>query len=433
MFSIVRTTIGRICVAVAVCVASAGAILVSAGSAAADGGAPVVTLQPVDTTGYVDGTVQFTAAATAATTPSVWWEFSTDNGATWNGAGQYTDAYTLGSLIASEDGDLVRAGFSDADGFTYTSAARLTVLPAQPAVSLNPGSLSFGNQLTGTASDSQAITITNVGTRPLSLANAYSNTVRFLVAGDACAGMSLAPQASCTISVSFYPNVDGPIDGVLIVPDNVAPGDQELIDLDGYGAEAPTLGADASVGGLAGSAFRYPLSVGGDPAPTLSVSAGALPPGLTLGSDDAIAGTPTAAGTYQATLEASNGVGSPAYQTLTFAIAARVRLRLLPASLVEGNRGTTLMTFSYQLAHPAQAPGSFAFRTKSGTATAGSDYIRTSGTVSIAAGSTGGQLTVPIKGDTRVEPDEQFTVVLSAPSGVLLATRSAVGTILNDD
>jgi hypothetical protein len=42
-------------------------------------------------------------------------------------------------------------------------------------------------------------------------------------------------------------------------------------------------------------------------------------------------------------------------------------------------------------------------------------------------------ITVSINGDTAVEPNETFTVGLSAPGGATIAKTSGAGTITNDD
>lgn len=60
--------------------------------------------------------------------------------------------------------------------------------------------------------------------------------------------------------------------------------------------------------------------------------------------------------------------------------------------------------------------------------------VRPSGTVSFADGETTETITVDVRGDTAVEPDEDFTVVLSnASDDALITAASAGGTILNDD
>jgi uncharacterized repeat protein (TIGR01451 family) len=64
---------------------------------------------------------------------------------------------------------------------------------------------------------------------------------------------------------------------------------------------------------------------------------------------------------------------------------------------------------------------------------AGVDFINTGGTVTIAAGSTTGTITVQVCGETLVEPDETLTVTLSTPTNAVLGTSTATGTIRNDD
>jgi hypothetical protein len=74
-----------------------------------------------------------------------------------------------------------------------------------------------------------------------------------------------------------------------------------------------------------------------------------------------------------------------------------------------------------------------AYTTANGTATAGSDYTATSGTLTFAPGETVQTVDVPIVGDTTLEPDETFTLTLSNPVNATLGTATATGTITNDD
>jgi hypothetical protein len=73
------------------------------------------------------------------------------------------------------------------------------------------------------------------------------------------------------------------------------------------------------------------------------------------------------------------------------------------------------------------------FATADGTATAGSDYVATSGTLTFNPGVTTQTITVNVVGDTTVEPNETFLVNLSAPSNATIATGQGTGTIVNDD
>ena len=73
------------------------------------------------------------------------------------------------------------------------------------------------------------------------------------------------------------------------------------------------------------------------------------------------------------------------------------------------------------------------FATADGTATAGSDYTATSGTLTFTPGTTTRNVTVSVTGDLTVEPNETFFVNLSAPAGAVIGDGQGVGTIVNDD
>ncbi|MFK3647185.1 lamin tail domain-containing protein [Lysobacter enzymogenes] len=110
------------------------------------------------------------------------------------------------------------------------------------------------------------------------------------------------------------------------------------------------------------------------------------------------------------------------------------QLRMDDSALDEGNSGTRAATVRIVLDRPAGAGGvSFAYATRDGSATAGSDYAQTSGTASIAAGQSETSVTVTVLGDTTPEPNETFFVDLSDLSGAAGADLSARVTINNDD
>ncbi|BFM08769.1 Calx-beta domain-containing protein [Halioxenophilus aromaticivorans] len=103
------------------------------------------------------------------------------------------------------------------------------------------------------------------------------------------------------------------------------------------------------------------------------------------------------------------------------------------ASITEGDSGQTNLVFTLTLSEAATGAVSVGYSTAAGTAQDGIDYVAVSGSVSFAAGETYASISVPVVGDTEVEPDETFTLQLSNPSGATLAAASAVGTIVNDD
>ena len=101
----------------------------------------------------------------------------------------------------------------------------------------------------------------------------------------------------------------------------------------------------------------------------------------------------------------------------------------------EGDSGTKTFTFTVSLSGTNTLGASVSYATADGTATAGSDYVASNGMLSWPAGDTSRKtISVTVNGDTTVEPDEGFTVTLSAASGnTQIITPTATGTVLNDD
>ncbi|MGI9124765.1 MAG: Calx-beta domain-containing protein, partial [Mycobacterium sp.] len=103
------------------------------------------------------------------------------------------------------------------------------------------------------------------------------------------------------------------------------------------------------------------------------------------------------------------------------------------ATVIEWNSGSKAAAFTVSLSKALASPVTVKYATTNGTATAGSDFTATGGSVTFAAGVTSQTVNVKVLGDTAVENDETFTVALSAPSGATLGDASATGTIRNDD
>jgi len=99
----------------------------------------------------------------------------------------------------------------------------------------------------------------------------------------------------------------------------------------------------------------------------------------------------------------------------------------------EGDSGTVDMTFTLTLSEAAPGAASVRYETADGEATAGEDYTAVSGILDVAAGDTSATVVVPILGDVLDEADETFTLELSDATGATLVTRSATGTIRDDD
>ncbi len=109
-------------------------------------------------------------------------------------------------------------------------------------------------------------------------------------------------------------------------------------------------------------------------------------------------------------------------------------ISVLDASISEGNSGTQNLSVTVRLSKSDRTKTiSASYATQDGTATAGSDYTAVSGTVTFAPGTTTRTVSVPISGDTTLEPNENFLLLLSNPVNAVISDGTATCTISNDD
>ena len=102
-------------------------------------------------------------------------------------------------------------------------------------------------------------------------------------------------------------------------------------------------------------------------------------------------------------------------------------------SQTEGNAGTTTFTFVVTVTPVIASDVSVDYATADGTATGGTDYGATAGTLIIPAGTASGTITVNVFGDTVLETDETFFVNLTAGVNATIGDAQGLGTIVNDD
>jgi glucose/arabinose dehydrogenase len=119
--------------------------------------------------------------------------------------------------------------------------------------------------------------------------------------------------------------------------------------------------------------------------------------------------------------------------TYTATHSPSVGLSVNDVSVTEGHSGTTAASFTVTLSGASSQTVSASYSTANGTATSGSDYVATAGTVTFPSGSTSQPVVVNVNGDTTVEGNETFLVNLSSPTNATLTDGQGVGTINNDD
>jgi len=89
--------------------------------------------------------------------------------------------------------------------------------------------------------------------------------------------------------------------------------------------------------------------------------------------------------------------------------------------------------FDVSLSAPSGAPTTVAYSTADGSATAGSDYVATSGTLTFAPGETSKSVSVDLVNDAVHEDAESFSLALSSPVGATLGTAQANANVIDDD
>ena len=102
--------------------------------------------------------------------------------------------------------------------------------------------------------------------------------------------------------------------------------------------------------------------------------------------------------------------------------------------VTERNGGRSDARFTVTLSRPTDQPVTVRCATVDGTAMASdADYIAMSRTLTFARGETSKVVAVSVLGDTRIEPDETFGLVLSGASGGTIEKSTGIATIRNDD
>ncbi|MGI9213571.1 MAG: Calx-beta domain-containing protein [Methylococcaceae bacterium] len=106
---------------------------------------------------------------------------------------------------------------------------------------------------------------------------------------------------------------------------------------------------------------------------------------------------------------------------------------IIGTTVNEGNSGTSYANVTVSLSATYNQAVTVNYATQDGTASAGSDYVATSGQLTFAAGETSKTVAVGILGDTLFEQNETVQVSLFNPQNATLATSSASLMINNDD
>ena len=95
--------------------------------------------------------------------------------------------------------------------------------------------------------------------------------------------------------------------------------------------------------------------------------------------------------------------------------------------------GSGSLVFTVSLSHQSASPVTVDWSTAAGTATNGTDYFDTNGTVTFAPLDTSETVVITVNDDGTFEHDETMAVNLSNASGAPIGDTQGIGTITNDD
>jgi Abnormal spindle-like microcephaly-assoc'd, ASPM-SPD-2-Hydin len=187
-----------------------------------------------------------------------------------------TDVATAGGALVSVQNPAPGGGASSDIGFTIAAA------PGQ--LSLSPATINFGSESVGAPSPAQAVTLTNTGGQAISLASIAASS-QFSETNNC--GSTLAPAASCKVSVIFTPSASGAQTGTLTLTDD-AMSNPQTVSLSGIGVAslltiAPGPGGSTSATITSGQSATYNLSLTGSPGLTgaVTLSCSGAPTGAT--------------------------------------------------------------------------------------------------------------------------------------------------------
>jgi uncharacterized repeat protein (TIGR01451 family) len=176
------------------------------------------------TSGYGGGA---TLKVTGDFSVNLLFEVSADGGATWTPATDYFNSQQNVTYPPPPAPQGEQSSFLG--GFFYVSNA--------PVAVVSPTSFDFGNQLVGQTSAPQTFMVTNTGSSGLVFGTATASGDFAIPSGsDSCSGNTIAPNGTCTISVTFTPTQTGTRTGTLSIPDNAADTPQQ-VGLSGTGTQ----------------------------------------------------------------------------------------------------------------------------------------------------------------------------------------------------
>jgi glucose/arabinose dehydrogenase len=336
---------------------------------------------------------------------------------------------------------------------------------AQPTISINDVSVTEGNLGTTTATFTVSLSNTSSQTITASYAtagNTATSGTDFVAASGTVTITPGLPSQTVSVTVNgdtlFEPNETFFVD--LTSPTNATISDSQGVGTINNDDAQPTISInDVSVTeGNAGTANAgFTVSLSNASSQTITVNYATADNTATAGSDYVTAGgtvTFTPGQTSQPVSVTVNGettfepnetfnvnLTSPTNATIADNLGvgtitnddAQPTISINDVAVTEGNAGTTTAGFTVSLSNASSQTITVNYATANNTATAGSDYVTTSGTVTFTPSQTTQPISVTVNGDLANELNETFLVNLSGASNATISDNQGTGTITDDD
>jgi hypothetical protein len=281
-----------ILVAILVGLANSGCTGMVSGSNGSAMVVPSITTQPSSQTVTTGQTASFTLVAAGTAPLTYQWK---KNDVAISGA--IASSYTTPATTSSDNGTRFTVAVSNAAGSATSSAATLTVSAAAvaPSITTQPAGQ------TVTAGQTASFTVVATGTAPLTY-QWKKNSVA--ISGATSSSYTTPATASSDSGAQFtvvVSNTAGSVTSTaaaLIVNPAASP-------LQITSSQLPD--------GTQGVSYSATLSATGGTTPySWTIATGALPPGLALGSNGVISGTPTVAGSFPFSMQVKDAAGQSA-------------------------------------------------------------------------------------------------------------------------